>query len=272
MWGARSKSSEVQTSVRTHRGRDAREHARAWLTDTRGLARTSLDSRGDARVGGEDERIGAGAPPHATHEVARRGSIERAQAAPGAISRRGAGPGTRGVPRAASALGPDTKSGCSARGRVPPKPGRRGRAPGSTVNTARARDSARPSWRTRTEPRSPVPAGDESTQRSDRFTSGSSSRVPCESTPRREGSAPTAQSSRVRSERRRCEERRSRSPRKVVPSREAWGRGVRRDRVDQSGRTAKAPPPRRPLAARTVWGHGRTPDRFGDARTRPRSH
>lgn len=116
-------------------------------SDTRGLARTTLDSRGDARIGGEDERIGAGVPPHAAHEVARRGSVERAQAAAGAISRRGAGPGTRGVPRAASALDPDTKSGCSARGRAPPKPGRRGRAPGSTVNTARAGDSARPSWR-----------------------------------------------------------------------------------------------------------------------------
>jgi len=239
-------------------------HARAWLADTRGLARTTPDSRGDARIGGEDERIGAGAPPHATQKVARRGSVERAQATPGATPRRGAGPGTREVPRAASALDPDTKSGCSARGRVPPKPGRRGRAPGSTVKTARARDSARPSWR----------RGRNRARRCRRATRAPRGRIDSRTAPsvvyvrehpRREGSAPTAQSSRVRSERRRCAEWRSRPPRKVVPSREAWGRGVHRDRVDQSGRTAKAPPPRRPLAARTAWGHGRTPDRFDDA-------
>jgi len=150
VWGARRDSSEVQTSVRTHRERDARVPRESVRSGTRGLARTTSGSRGDARIGGEDERIGARASPHAVHEMARRGSVERAQAALGATSQRGAGLGTREVHRVASAIDSDTKSGCSARGRAPSKPGRRGRDPGLAVNTRRAHDSARIELATRT--------------------------------------------------------------------------------------------------------------------------
>jgi len=104
--GARREEFGVQTSVRTHRRPRRPEDCESKPVDTRGLARTTHDSRGDARIGGEDERIGARVSQHAVHKMARRVSVERAKAAGGAIPLR-SGSGDRDIPRAASAIDPE---------------------------------------------------------------------------------------------------------------------------------------------------------------------
>lgn len=97
----------VQTSVRTHRRPRRPWDCESKPVDTRGLARTTHDSRGDARIGGEGERTGAGVLLHAVHKTARRGSVERAQATSGASPSR-CGSGDSGCPRAASACESNT--------------------------------------------------------------------------------------------------------------------------------------------------------------------
>lgn len=181
-------------------------------------------------------------------------------------ARRGAGPGIRDVLGLRARANRIRTSGCSARGRAPSKPGRRGRAPGSQVNGSRASRRGRRAGgadgtanagagERRWAPRGRV---DHERLLQPRIAKAITARGVGThgAEPQRAGRA-----SSMRGER-------SRSSRRAAASREACGGGVHRDRIGRSGRTAKAPPPRLALAARTAWAPGRTPGRFDDARAR----
>jgi len=92
------KDSEVQTSVRTRR-RPRRPRTReSALVDTRGLARTARERAVTRASPAKTSDHDAGASHHAVPTTARRGSIERAQAASGASPIRCASAGS-GFPR-----------------------------------------------------------------------------------------------------------------------------------------------------------------------------
>jgi len=102
------RSADVGSDASSKMACDAREHARARSWTRAVLARTTPGSRGDARIGREDERKGAGVSVHAVQKDGASRLDRTARKPCRARARRGSGPGIRDVPRAASAVDPET--------------------------------------------------------------------------------------------------------------------------------------------------------------------